>query len=239
MSFSIEVMNIKPLVTAGAAATLLLVTACSGESGTAGTSPSTTAATSTTATSAMEKHGDAMMEKTTEAMEKPAGDAMMEKTSEAMEKPAGDAMMEKTSDAMEKPAGDAMEKHDDAMMHAEATTQTQAMAAEETKTMPGRYISYADYQAAQAAGNMTGKNVLFFNATWCPDCRAIHQALTANPQQIPDDVTIVSVDYDTNRDLRRKYGVTMQTTFVQVDAEGNKQGQWVATSPAGVFDKIV
>lgn len=223
MSFSIEVMNIKPLVTAGAAATLLLVTACSGESGTAGTSPSTTAATSTTATSAMEKHGDAMMEKTTEAMEKPAGDAMMEKT----------------TDAMEKPAGDAMEKHDDAMMHAEATTQTQAMAAEETKTMPGRYISYADYQAAQAAGNMTGKNVLFFNATWCPDCRAIHQALTANPQQIPDDVTIVSVDYDTNRDLRRKYGVTMQTTFVQVDAEGNEQGQWVATSPAGVFDKIV
>lgn len=223
MSFSIEVMNIKPLVTAGAAATLLLVTACSGESGTAGTSPSTTAATSTTATSAMEKHGDAMMEKTTEAMEKPAGDAMMEKT----------------SDAMEKPAGDAMEKHGDAMMHGEATTQTQAMAAEETKTMPGRYISYADYQAAQAAGNMTGKNVLFFNATWCPDCRAIHQALTSNPQQIPDDVTIVSVDYDTNRDLRRKYGVTMQTTFVQVDAEGNKQGQWVATSPAGVFDKIV
>ncbi len=39
-------------------------------------------------------------------------------------------------------------------------------------------------------------------------------------------MTIVVVDFDTANDLRQKYGVTVQHTFVQVDAEGNELAKW-------------
>ena len=39
-------------------------------------------------------------------------------------------------------------------------------------------------------------------------------------------MTIVVVDFHTANDLRQKYGVTVQHTFVQVDAEGNELAKW-------------
>ncbi len=45
---------------------------------------------------------------------------------------------------------------------------------------------------------------------------------------MPDGFTIIKVDYDSNQDLRQKYGVTLQTTFVKVDADGNGTGKYVA-----------
>lgn len=83
----------------------------------------------------------------------------------------------------------------------------------------GAFVDYADYTAdpeAYAAGDV----VLFFNATWCPTC----QEATKNLQgaDFPEGLTVVSVDYDSNLDLRKKYGVTTQHTFVQVDPDGEQ-----------------
>ncbi len=46
--------------------------------------------------------------------------------------------------------------------------------------------------------------------------------------ELPDDTTIFKVDYDSNQDLRKKYGVTLQTTIVKVDADGNLVDKYVA-----------
>lgn len=86
--------------------------------------------------------------------------------------------------------------------------------------------TYEDYAEAKLQNANSGSVVLFFNAAWCPDCRATAKDVEANRAKIPAGVTILSVDYDTYTDLRKKYGVTYQHTFVQVDTQGNQLKKW-------------
>ena len=80
--------------------------------------------------------------------------------------------------------------------------------------------------------------MLFFNAKWCPACRAINEALTSDPGKIPAKTTVVSVDYDQHTDLRQRYGVTTQHTFVQIDTNGEKTRQWVSTSVDALLKEL-
>ena len=48
----------------------------------------------------------------------------------------------------------------------------------------------------------------------------------ARVTSIPEDVHILVVDYDAAQDLKKKYAVTYQHTFVQVDAEGKLLKKW-------------
>lgn len=98
-----------------------------------------------------------------------------------------------------------------AMSHSEAASQS--------------YITYDQYQASKDT-YADSKVVLFFNATWCPDCRAINEALTSDPGKIPAGTTVVSVDYDQHADLRQRYGVTMQHTFVQINSTAALCRHW-------------
>ena len=68
----------------------------------------------------------------------------------------------------------------------------------------------------------SGTNIIFFHATWCPSCRALEKDLTNNITDIPSDITILKADYDTETDLKLKYGVNRQHTLVVVDADGNE-----------------
>jgi thiol-disulfide isomerase/thioredoxin len=79
---------------------------------------------------------------------------------------------------------------------------------------PGAYVDYTD----GAIESTAGPKVLFFHASWCPQCRALDAELTA--QGAPDGLTVFKVDYDSRTDLRQKYGVTLQTTVVFVDDAG-------------------
>ena len=110
-----------------------------------------------------------------------------------------------------------------AMSHSEAASQS--------------YITYDQYQASKDT-YADSKVVLFFNATWCPDCRAINEALTSDPGKIPAGTTVVSVDYDQHADLRQRYGVTMQHTFVQINSSGDKVRQWASTSTYGLLKEL-
>lgn len=96
------------------------------------------------------------------------------------------------------------------------TTEQTSTTPEQTQTTTtGVYTDYTPEKLAQA----TGQKVLFFHASWCPQCRSIDKGITADA--IPKDTTIFKVDYDTNQDLRKKYGVTLQTTFVVIDDNQN------------------
>ena len=110
-----------------------------------------------------------------------------------------------------------------AMSHSEAASQS--------------YITYDQYQASKNT-YADSKVVLFFNATWCPDCRAINEALTSDPGKIPAGTTVVSVDYDQHADLRQRYGVTMQHTVVQINSSGDKVRQWASTSTDGLLKEL-
>lgn len=95
---------------------------------------------------------------------------------------------------------------------------------------------YVEYDPASLQANSDQKHVLFFHASWCPTCRALEKDINANLSSIPDGLTIHKVDYDSNIDLRRQYGVTVQHTLVQVDASGSEIDKWVGL---GSVDEIV
>ena len=68
-------------------------------------------------------------------------------------------------------------------------------------------------------------NILFFHAVWCSSCKAILADFAK--QWAPQDVLILKVDYDKNLELRKKYNVVTQTTFVLVDKDGNLIKRWI------------
>lgn len=85
---------------------------------------------------------------------------------------------------------------------------------------------YEAYDASKIVHAQSGDVVLFFKAPWCPTCRALDADITKNLSVIPSSLLILTVDYDTATDLRKKYGVTTQHTLVQVDANGAQIKKW-------------
>lgn len=130
------------------------------------------------------------------------GDAMMKDEGAMMQKEETGSMMEKDGDAM-------MEKDGDAMT-----------------PVKGSFVPYDSSLVAKASPD--NKTVLFFNASWCPKCQAA--AASLRDAGVPEGVTVLSVDYDSNAALRQKHGVTYQHTFVQVDASGNQIAKWSGSS---------
>lgn len=87
----------------------------------------------------------------------------------------------------------------------------------------GSYEAYSPEKLARAA---EGDVVLFFKADWCPTCRALDADITENIGHIPSGVSILTVDYDTETELRQRYGVTVQHTLVQVSDDGSMIKKW-------------
>lgn len=101
------------------------------------------------------------------------------------------------------------------------------------------YVAYADY-AADPAAFSAGPVVLFFHADWCPKCRETDANLTSDPASLPDGLTVVKIDFDAETALRQQYGVTVQHTFVQVDASGQKIGAWTGSfTGSEIAEKVV
>ncbi len=97
------------------------------------------------------------------------------------------------------------------------------MADEKEMAAPGVYESYAPEKLARAE---TGDVVLFFHASWCPSCRGLNADIEKNLDAIPSGVNILKVDYDSETELKKKYGITYQHTLVQVAADGTMINKW-------------
>jgi thiol-disulfide isomerase/thioredoxin len=87
---------------------------------------------------------------------------------------------------------------------------------------PGQYVDYAP----ELVASTPGEKLLFFHAPWCSQCVALEEDIEASG--VPEGVTIFKVDYDSNQDLRQQYGVTIQTTMVKVDDNGDEIESYVA-----------
>lgn len=137
---------------------------------------------------------------------------------------------------------DSMMKKDEAMMPKEETSMEPSDAmmkkddsAVEDKKMMGdkmtgsRYVQYSKSALESASGN---RRVLFFYASWCPTCKPADASFTQNVSKIPEDVTLIRVNYNDpetdqeEKDLAKKYGITYQHTFVQIDSTGKEVTKW-------------
>lgn len=106
-----------------------------------------------------------------------------------------------------------------------AKTEVATPVAEQIKldTRPG---TYEPYDASKLVLAKDGKVVLFFNAKWSKASKQLDQELKNKVDKLPENFTILSVDYDKNTVLRKIYDVPFENTFVQVDAEGNIINRW-------------
>lgn len=130
-----------------------------------------------------------------------------------------DAMMEKN------------ENSNSSSTNANANTNTSSNT-NQTSAAPAQYVNYSSSALAIAQSTEGGTTVLYFHANWCPVCRVLDPDITANISSLPDGLTILKADYDTETALKSKYGVTYQHTFVQVDSNGNKRKLWSGSTDA-------
>lgn len=97
--------------------------------------------------------------------------------------------------------------------------------AQQTPGFSERFVAYSDEHLKKATEN-GGKAIVFFHASWCPLCSQAEADLKANWGKVPRDVTILKTDYDSSRELKTKYGVVSQDTWVQLDEKGEVQAKW-------------
>lgn len=90
----------------------------------------------------------------------------------------------------------------------------------------GPQVDYFTTEAEAAKMAEGSKVVYFFAATWCPNCRETYKNLSANYAMIPKNVKVLFVNYDKASDLKKKYGVTYQHTFVLIDSMGRAVKTW-------------
>ena len=64
---------------------------------------------------------------------------------------------------------------------------------------------------AQAANQPVA---LHFHADWCPTCRAQEKALQSLKSDPALDLTVLVANYDTEKDLKRRFNVRAQSTLV-------------------------
>lgn len=131
--------------------------------------------------------------------------------------------------AMEKKEAEAMAMEKEKMAKEDSTKKDDTMAKDDAMPKHGSYVTRADYDQ-DPNKYQDSKRVYFFHASWCPICQGINKEIEADMSKIPAGVTLIKTDFDSSTDLRQKYGVTTQYTFVQVDASGNETAQWSATS---------
>ncbi len=130
------------------------------------------------------------------------------------------AMLDKQAAAMEK---EKMAKEGDAMAKEDTMKKDDAMSKQ------GSYVTLAEYNK-DPGKYADSKKVYFFHAGWCSICQGIEKEINTDMSKIPAGVTLIKTDFDSSTDLRKKYGVTTQYTFVQVDNNGNETAQWSASS---------
>lgn len=106
---------------------------------------------------------------------------------------------------------------------AEVGVVTAAVAQNVTTEKAGMFLAYAP---SEVTNPMSEDVVLAFFADWCPSCRAVKSDIQANLGSIPANLTILDVDYDEYTDLKKKYGINQQHTFVQVDKTGAVIKTW-------------
>lgn len=89
------------------------------------------------------------------------------------------------------------------------------------------FKNYLTYSEENLKAATKGRTLLFFHAGWCPTCRTLENDIKINGNKLPEDLTILKIDYDTASALKTKYNVVTQHTLVQTDKDGNEITKWI------------
>lgn len=96
--------------------------------------------------------------------------------------------------------------------------QEEAGEVNETDELKGKG-TYTDFSPDVIGNGET--SVLFFHAKWCGECKRDDKALTQWEEENGLPVSIYKVDYDSATELKNRYNVAQQNTYVVIDGKGN------------------
>ncbi len=96
-----------------------------------------------------------------------------------------------------------------------------------------RYVPYTKAAFDAAVGK---KRVYFFYAAWSPDSKAAEEDIMGSVNGIPKDVVLFKTNYDTEAELKQRYTVTRENTFVWVDDAGNALKKWSGSGTVELID---
>jgi len=125
---------------------------------------------------------------------------------------------------------------EDEAMEGEAMGEEEVMEKDD-KMMAADQSGYVEYSEKSFEAAKDSKRVLFFHADWCPTCKPVNKELTEKIKEIPEDVVVFKVDYDTAEALKKKYEITYQHTFVLVDEAGVELDKWNGGGLAEIIEK--
>lgn len=101
----------------------------------------------------------------------------------------------------------------------------------------GEIIRFTDIDDAKMHAD-NNPTVLFFYADWCPVCRTELKKIESG-QSMLKDITVIVVNYDKSKELKRKYGVTYQHTYVQIDSHGESIALWNGGGIESILTNVV
>jgi len=87
-----------------------------------------------------------------------------------------------------------------------------------------RLGSFVDFSEEQLVATADTQQVVFFHAEWCSTCRFYEKQIETSG--VPEGVTILKADYDEDKELKERYGVTVQSTCVLLDDNGEVERTW-------------
>lgn len=113
-------------------------------------------------------------------------------------------------------------------------TTDQEMVSDNSMDQSGDYPEdkYLAYTKQDFEKSKDKRRVLYFYANWCSTCRPANADFVKNSKLLPEDVEVFRVNYDDSetdeeeKDLAKKYQITYQHTFVQVDANDDVVTRW-------------
>lgn len=82
-----------------------------------------------------------------------------------------------------------------------------------------QYLAYSD----SLYDSLLGKEpfALFFHASWCETCVGLEKQINNDLTNFPDGTKILKTNFDTETDLRKTYGITLQSNIVVIDKNGD------------------
>ncbi|MFZ1721876.1 MAG: thioredoxin family protein [Microgenomates group bacterium] len=123
-----------------------------------------------------------------------------------------------------------MNRTDSSMTKLDSMEKTETMVKDEK--MMQKEGTYTPFSPELLVNSASTRRVLFFYANWCPTCKPADKSFSENSAKIPADVTVIRVNYNdtetdqAEKDLAKKYGVTYQHTYVQIDTSGKEIAKW-------------
>ena len=106
------------------------------------------------------------------------------------------------------------------------------------QTTTNNYVQYSQSAYDQAQKDERPL-FLFFYADWCTTCRAQNPGVVKMFEETDSNVQGFRVNYDTEDELKKEFGIFIQHTMILLDGKGVEVERWIGTTPESTMKQAM